>query len=116
VENWLTAEVIDLENESCVFHAQFIVVVILMPENIWKKSDKRLCVHFLHNLSPRLTHVQWFGNRRRRTRRRYRVYNNKYTSMADALSTISRNNSGRIDTAHFLLQVFPTNFLLPKII
>jgi len=110
----LTAEVTDLENDSFISHAQVILVVILMPENIRKNTDKRLCcVHFLYNLSPRFTHVQWFGNRRRRHRRRYRVYNNKYTSVDDILFTISLNNSSRIDTAHFLLQVSPTNFLLP---
>jgi hypothetical protein len=65
-ENWLTAEVTGLEIDRFIFLAQFIVVVILMSENIRKKADKKLCVHFLYNLSPRLPYVQWFGSRRRR--------------------------------------------------
>jgi hypothetical protein len=115
-ENWLTAEVTDLENDSSIFHVQFILVVILIPENIRKKNDKILCVHFLYNLSSRLTYVQWFGNRRRRHRRRYRVYNNKSTSVADALFTISWNNSCRNGTAHFFCRFRPQLSYYPKFI
>jgi len=43
-ENWLTAEVTDLEHDSFICHVQFILVVILMPENIRKKTDKSLCL------------------------------------------------------------------------
>jgi hypothetical protein len=81
----LTAEVTDLENDSSIFLAHLIAVVILMPENIQKKTDKKLCVHFLYNISPRLAYVQWFGNHRHRRRlRRSRVNDKKYTSVAVA--------------------------------
>jgi hypothetical protein len=108
-ENWLTAEVTvtDLENDSFIFLAQFIVVVILMSENIRKKTDKKLCVHLLYNLSPRLPYVQRFGNRRHRV-----TIINVFQWLSHFSLSISWNNSGRIDTAKFLLQVSPTNFLL----
>jgi hypothetical protein len=108
-ENWLTAEVTDLENDSFIFLAQFIVVVILMFENIRKKTDKKLCVQFLYNFSPRLPNVQWFGNRYRLRRVTIIIV---LQWLSHFLLSISWNDSGRIDTAQFLLQVCPTNFLL----